>query len=267
MAALEILTGFVTGVIADFTSLTMANGNSLTIRNTPEGANITLLNTWVQREAVGLPSTIRIRSPFLHDNVQGIRLIGTPDDPFPLLPLFSRIPLVAQDTLVAEINTGAGAGQISTMSLLIHYSDLFGVDADFRTAEDVIGNIIHMLAVENTITADTAGGYSGEEALNADFDLLKANTFYAILGYICTVPTASVRYRASAWGNLGLGGPGNSEDPDVTANWFVRLSQQTGIPLIPVFNSADIDNVLIDVAQDDGGADPTINTILAELPS
>ena len=37
------------------------------------------------------------------------------------------------------------------------------------------------------------------------------------------------------------------------------------LPLIPVFNSANKDNTLLDVVQDENGADVTVNTIVGLL--
>ena len=66
-------------------------------------------------------------------------------------------------------------------------------------------------------------------------------------------------------GQTICGGPGNDTSKHITANWFKLLSEQIGVALIPVFNSANVDNVLIDGVQDENGTDVTVNTILAEL--
>jgi len=122
-----------------------------------------------------------------------------------------------------------------------------------------------VLTVENTLSLGTGGGYTGEEALNAEFDLLKGNTDYAIIGYQVDAECAAIRYRGSDFGNLGIGGPGNADDKHLTANWFINLSTMHGLPLIPVFNSANVQSVLVDGVQDEDGADAAVNTILVEL--
>jgi len=71
--------------------------------------------------------------------------------------------------------------------------------------------------------------------------------------------------RGADVGNLGLGGPGNEVIRELTRKWFLWLSEETGLPLIPVFNSANKGAILIDGAQDENGADTTVTSIFAEL--
>jgi len=261
-SALELLTGIVTAPGTTLTGLSMAPGNSLTIRNAAIDTDILLLSAWALNNAAG---TLRIRSPNLHDNVQGIRFAVVAGEPIPLFPIGSKQKLIAQDTLTAELSGSATAGEIETACLLVYYQDLPGIAARLISLEDLLRRIVHNLTVENTISTGTAGNYSGEEAINAEFDLLKANTDYAIIGYQVSTQCACVRWRAADFGNLGIGGPGAENMKDLTGRWFWLLSEKTGLNLIPVFNSANKAAVLLDVAQDQGGADVTVSTILAEL--
>jgi hypothetical protein len=260
--AMEVITGFAIAPGTTFTSLTMASGNSATIRNAPLGSDIFLLNAWADNQGAG---TFRIRSPKLHDNVQGIRLDVTASDVVPLLPPGFRQRLVPQDTLVLEITGSATAGDIETACLLIYYSDLPGTDARLVSPADIMGRIRNIVTVENTLALGTGGGYSGEEAINSEFDLLKANTDYALLGYLVDAECAVVRWRGVDTGNLGVGGPGNETLRNETRDWFVRLSLAYNLPLIPVFNSANKAGLLLDGAQDENGVDVTVTSILAEL--
>lgn len=262
MRALEVITGFVTAPDTTLTALTMATGDSLTVRNSPPGKDIWLLNAWAQNQAAGV---LQITSPFLADNVQGIHSGIIVDSPVPILPLSTLQVLHPQDTLGVKLSGSATGGDIETACLLLHYADLPGINADLRGVSDVLGSVVNYLTVQNTLALGTAGGYSGSEALNAESDLLKANTDYAILGYTVSAQCAVVGYRAASFGNLRIGGPGNVSKPEMTANWFMELSVRSGLPLIPVFNSADIENVLIDGAQDEDGVDVLVTTILAQL--
>ncbi len=261
--AVELITGFVTGAIAAVaTPWTLAAGNSLTIRNATPGSSIRLLQFWADVQSAAI---MRLRSPQLHDNVQGIRYRVIVSEPDPLLPWGRIQPLTAQDTLQADLNLTSAAGVIDTGCLLVQYDDLPGIEGQFLMYEEVISRLVNLVTVENLITAGVAGGYSGQEAINAEFDLLHANTDYAIMGYVVNVECACVRWLSSDFGNLGVGGPGNDTDKFLTANWFTTLARKTGLPLVPVFNSANASSVLIDVAQDELGADVIVNTILAEL--
>lgn len=264
MPALEILTGFVTAPDTTLTALTMATGDSLTIRNAPSGASIKLLQAWADEQTAGI---LQIRSPRMHDDVQGIRLRPVASEVDPLLPMGVGQELVSQDTLRVLLSGSATAGDIETAVLLIHYEDLPGISGKFIDSAELQSRMVHLLTVENTLALGTSGGYSGSEAINAEFDLFKGNTEYAIVGYSVSAECAAIGYRSSDFGNLRVGGPGNELDKVTTNNWFKMLSEAFAMPLIPVFNSANIDNVLVDGAQDENGTDVTVNTILAQLTS
>jgi len=240
----------------------MAVGNTLTIRSAAIDAPIYLLQVWDHAQADG---EVRIRSPRLHDVNNGIRLQTEQDMPKPLLPWGIKQRLYTEDVLTVEAAGSATAGDIETVSMLIYYSDLPGVNAHLITTAELQARMHNILAVKTTLPLGTTGGYSGQKAINAETDVFKSNTEYALLGFTNTVLTATIRYQAFSFGNLGLGGPGQTTDPDLTANWFVRLSEAYGLPLIPVFNGNDKNNVLIDGAQNENGADAVISTIYAEL--
>lgn len=260
--ALEIVTGFVTAPSTTFTAWTLASGNSLTVRNSDIAKLTALVQAWADNQAAG---NLRIRSPRLHDNVQGIRAAVVASEVQPLLPFGNPQRLIPQDTLIAEQTGSAVAGDIETGAFLVYYEDLPGIEARLFTHAEVLPRIRHIFTVENTLSLGTAGGYSGEEAINAEFDLFKANTDYALLGYLVSAECAVVRWRGADTGNLGVGGPGTETDRWLTAEWFVRLSKHYGLPLIPVFNAANKQGILIDGAQDENGTDVTVTSIFAEL--
>lgn len=260
--AIEVVTGFVTAPGAAFTAWTLAAGNSLTIRNAAVDSKIMLLQAWADNQGVG---TLRIRSPLLHDNVQGIRLDIVVSEVKPLIPSKFMQQLRPQDTLVAEQSGSAGAGDIETGAFMVYYENLPGTEARLMTVADVMARMRNLVTVENTIATGVAGGYSGEESIDAEFDLLHANTDYAILGYLVDTECAVVRWRGSDLGNLGVGGPGDELGRDFTRSWFLNLARLHDLPLVPVFNSANKGAVLLDCAQDENGADVTVTTILGEL--
>lgn len=260
--AMELLCGFATAPGATATALTMNTGNSNVIRNGLEGKKILLLSAWADWQTAGV---FRIRSPKLHDNVQGIRLAGTASIPQPMWPTGAMQPLYPQDTLTLDITGSAVAGDIETAALLVYYEDQPGIAARFIDSKQLHDRTIEILTVENTLALGTAGNYSGEEAINAEFDQFKVNEDYALIGYNVTAECAAVRWRGVDTGNLGIGGPGIEDLKHLTANWFAYLSDAYGIPLIPVFNSAQRGAILIDGAQDENGADTTVTSIFARL--
>ena len=259
---LELVAGQATAPSTTFTALTMNAGNTATIRSARMDARVLLLSAWADVQGAG---QFRIRSPRLHDNLQGIRLDTVVSDVKPLLPLPFRQPLIPQDPLTLELTGSATGGDIESAALLIWYEDLFGVEAKLLTHMAVLERMVHLVTSENTISTGTAGGYSGEEAINAEIDTLKANTDYALLGYLADAECLAVRWRGTDTGNLGVGGPGDDAGRDYTRDWFQRLSRAFDLPLIPSFNAANKDNVLVDAHQDENGTDVTVTTILAEL--
>src|SRR5216684_5460349 len=107
-AGLELIAGQATAPSATFTGLTMNAGNSLTVRNALFTADIRLVQMWAKHQAVGV---LRVRSPKLHDNVQGIRMRNPAALAIEMLPFDTYQKLVAQDALVAEITGSAVGGQ------------------------------------------------------------------------------------------------------------------------------------------------------------
>lgn len=271
--ALEVLTGIVTAASATQTALTMQGGDSLTIRDAtaqPGGHAAFLLQAWTQAQL--LDPIVRIKSPRMHDNTQGYRYRPELLNPHPMLP-WTPAPqkLFPQDTLTVDASGSSTGSDIETTSLLVYYVDLPGIDANLFMPEQIWPLVRHYVTVENTITEDTAGGYSGREALNAEFDLLKSNTSYALIGYTFfetgDLNVATIAYDAPDWGNLRLGGPGlgEAEGQGMTKDWFVRLSQAYQMPMVPVFSSGNIGNVGVAVATDENAKVPIVTTILAEL--
>lgn len=262
MPALEIIGGLATAPSTTATALTMFTGNSNVIRNNPTDDKIHLLNAWADVQGAGF---LRIRSPRLHDNVQGIRLTNVISEVGPKMPLGAPQLLIPQDALTLELTGSGTAGDIEQAALLIYYASLPGIEARFIDAEELLNRSVSIMGQENTIATGTAGGWSGEEAINAEFDNFKANTDYALCGFLVSAECLAVRWRGSDTGNLGVGGPGNEQKPEITANWFVDLSRTYKLPLIPVFNSANKSAILVDAAQDENGADVTVTSLFAQL--
>lgn len=259
---MEIISGRVVNPSTTFTAWTMATGDSASVRSFPFETTARLEDAWCQSAAAGI---LRVRSPRLHDNVQGIRLGVLAATPQPLIPDVVRQRLYPQDQLVIE-QTG-GASETDTGSLLVSYEDLPGIAADIRSWDEIYPTIRNYLTVETQHTSGgTAGDYGGGLAINANFDLLKANTPYAILGYLISAAVCSVGYRSPNFGNLRQGGPGSTQRIE-TRDWFVRKSVETHEPWIPVFNSANKGSTYVDLLATATATAFVVQTFLAELSS
>lgn len=260
MGALNLLSGFVTAPSTTATAVTMGAGDSNTVKNAPRAPY--LIAAWGDWQTAGL---LQIRSPRLHDAVRGIRLEGVASEVWALLYPPAVQALVPQDQLTIEMTGSATAGDIESFGALFYYPSLPGSDGRYLTYNQLLSRIVNIVGVDNTLALGTGGGYSGEEAINADVDLLKANTDYAIIGYTVTAECCSIGWRGPDTGNVRVGGPGNDTGKIETRTWFSDLARATGMPLIPVFNSANKASTLVDGVQDENGTDTTVTTILAQL--
>ncbi len=260
--ALELLTGFVTAPSTTLTALTMAGSDSLTVRASNGEPAARLLTTWTDSQGLG---QFQVKSPRFHDNVQGVTIQTQISEVQPLMPLGMPQVLYSQDQLTALLSGSATAGDIETGCMLVYYDDLPGTDARLTTWDEVKDKIESIMISTNTLTLGTAGGYSGSEAINAELDNWKANRDYVLLGYQTTVECACLRWQGSDTGKLGIGGPGHENFKELTGWWFRLISEAFQLPLIPIFDSANKNSILISGAQDENGADPTVTSIFGLL--
>jgi len=264
--ALEVISGFVTGPGAVFTAWTVDAGNSLAIRSAPLTSNVWLLEKWAYNDTSA--GVLRIRSPRLHDNVQGIRTRVTNNDTEPLLSGLAsygwRQKLVPQDILIAE-QTGSAAN-IDTGHLLVYYENLPGINARFIDNAQLIANGVNRTGQEVSVTTlITNGQYTGQVAINVTNDNFKANTDYALLGAMVDTRVGCVRIQGADVGNLGIGIPGEPSQRHLMSNYFQRLSDIYSIPLIPVFNSANKTAILVDATGHSAAITTVITFYMVEL--
>jgi hypothetical protein len=257
--AMEILTGRATNP-SSFTAVTMATNDSSTVRNYNPGATAYLLNGWGLGATKGIT---RVHSARMHDNVQGLKSAFAAATPVPIFPYGMRQTMVAQDTLTIEIQDGGT--ETDMVSYLMYYMDLPGVNARLYNWSEIQPRIVQYMGTEVDITTGgTAGDYGGAVAINNTFDQFKANTDYAILGYVTDTAMLSVGIRSADFGNLRVGGPGTNNKID-TRSWFIRINQEYGLPTIPVFNSANKTNTLVDVVHNATGTSVVTEFICAQL--
>jgi hypothetical protein len=261
-AALEHISGQ-NGNNAGLTNLTMNTGDTLTIRATTDPTkNIWLLTAWAMVEAAFLAE---IHSPRMHDNVHGIRFRGPASQAIPEWSLYHPTKMYTLDTLIVQLAGTSGAGSISPMSLLIYYEDLPGAQARLTTIEDTKKRGINLLVQEVTTPTTITGNYSVAAALNANFDFTKANVDYALLGLTGDINAAANCLRGIDTGNLRVAAPGTNVLPQMTGEWFSRLTNRTGLPCIPILNGNNKGGILIDSLITHGGGAINVQVHLLEL--
>lgn len=260
--AIDTITSQGTAIGAALAPTTIAAGDSFQFKNANLSSKVWLLNFWAHNLVAGM---VQIKSPKLHDNVEAIRarvLIATLD---PLLPLGTKQLLYPQDVEVVQLAGSAVGGNIESVVEMIYYEDLPGQSAVFIDHAALLARQKHIIGVRLAITLGTTVGYNGARAVNGDVDQLHANTSYAILGITSDIDTAAICVRGPDFGNLRLPVPGSSKLWQLTERWFVKLSDEYKMPLIPVFNSANKGATNVDAVNNQAGGTANCTIWLAEL--
>lgn len=262
--AIECVAGFATNPGSTLTTLTPSTGQSFTIRGTDTTKGTWLLSAWAFCATAG---ELRITSPRLHDQVQGIRNRVTAAFVPPLIAgptndAFTQ-RLYAQDNLTVQI-TG-GAAEVDCAALLVAYEDLAGVSGRFIDQPTLVKNGLNVVTAEVTVTAVASGNFGGGVAINSSFDNLIANTDYAILGGMTDTRGTAIGVTGVDFGNLRVGIPCEPTLRNLTQNWFQQLAAAYAAPYIPVFNSANKTQTIIDIETNGAGGTFVVNLQLVQL--
>lgn len=243
---IEVITGRATNPAA-LTALTMNTGDTNNVRSFGEGATPYMENAWTQQATAGL---LRVRSPRMHDSTQNIRHQANAALPRPLFPLGTEQRLFQTDTLTLEIQ--GGGAEVDAAAFLMYYANVGSGGGRYAMWEQVKSLIANHLTVQVAVTGPvTSGDWSAGNLLTSFSDLLKADTWYAVLGYTLDAPVLAVALQGPDTGNYRVGGPGILA-ADETRSWFKDLSQAHGTPHIPILNS-----------QNDGATNVMVSRITA----
>ena len=261
-AALEHISG-TNGNNAGLTSITMNTGDTLTVRATTDPTkNIWLLSSWAAVEAAFIAE---IHSPRMHDNVHGIRFRGPSNNTQPEWSLYHPTKMYTLDTLIVQLAGTSGAGSISPLSMLIYYEDLPGAQARLTTIDDTKKRGINLMSQEVAIVGAVTGNYSAALSLNSGFDFTKANVDYALLGFTMDIAGGAICLRGIDTGNLRVACPAVHTDPQITAEWFPRLTNRSGLPCIPILNGNNKGGILLDSVMNHNGGTINVQVHLLEL--
>lgn len=240
-------------------AVTVAPGDTLTVRNFDPPANAYL-------EAIlfkgGQSVTARVLSPLFHDAVRGITYISAQAPTQYTLPREVGQKLQPQDTL--QLQGLSGAANSSAFLLQNYYENVGGAAARLVMWEDIAGNIANIKPVECDVAASATIGAWNDTALTVTENLLKANTDYAVLGYVVDVACLCIAIKGNDTGNLRVSGPGTLLQ-DTTQDYFIQQSEDTGRPHIPVINAANANNTVVSVADNAAGTAVKVQLILAQL--
>lgn len=261
-AALELIGAYGTAITSVLSATTAVTGDSLAVRSSPPERLTRIIQAWTD---VQLAGTARIRSPRMHDNVQGIRFDTIASDLYPLLPWGVTQRVYPNDVLSVDLAGSSTAGDLEYVLLMLLYEDLGGANAHFIDEAELKRRGTNISSVENTIATGTTAAWTGSEAMNAEFDQFHAGGQYALVGYTVDVEVPAIAWRGPDTSNYRVGGPGIETDRSVTIDWFLKMSRALGLPLIPVISAENKAGTSIDTVQDENGADTTVISYYVEL--
>lgn len=248
--------GTTTGASATVT----ASGDSLSVRNFPNTNAAYLEGLTRMGTTAGFA---QIRSPLLHDNVQGIRITPGESPSYFSIPVDAMQMLQPQDTLTATIN--GGAGETDIMLLYVYYTNLPGAAARLVTGAQIAGNLQYLKPIQVAVTSSATIGAWVDTVITTTEDLTHANSDYAVLGYTGNAALGAVGIKGIDTGNLRACGPGNSTNEFSTTRYFEWLSDLTGRPHIPVFNSANKNGTYVSVCAATASVAATVELMCVEL--
>lgn len=259
MGAFEVVAGFVKNPGATVSEMKPFTGQTFTVRAT--NSPVELINAWGENATGG---TMRVRSPRLHDNTQGIRWRVSKALPQMLMPYDANETLYPTDVLTFE--QSGGAAEVDTGYLLLHYDNIEGSNANVRSWAEVQSQIQAYMGVEVAVKTGAEGVWGTPVALNVSMDLFKRPLRYAVLGYALDAAVGSVALSGIEPGQLRFGGPG-SLIPDITSEWFIRLSAESGKPAIPIFDSQNVGSVNVELAGSEATVERHVTFLCAQLRS
>ncbi len=239
--------------------LVPATGDSFTIRNFAQTSQAYLDQVAIKSAA---KTTLNITSPLLHDDVEGIQIITAEAPSVLALPRQVQQMLYPQDTLTVQAL--GGNSDVVAAILGVYYSGIPGLSARLFNPGDVIGLISNIKVLEVDITTAAAAGSWETAVFTTTENLLKANTDYAVLGYLSDVACLCVGLQGIETGNLKIAGPGTTETFD-TSEFFIQRSIQTGRPHIPVVNAANAGSLYVVAADSADSTAVKVQLILGQL--
>ena len=257
-AAYETIAGSTSDPSTSYTAVTMATGDSLTVRNFPAQNPAFLMNMLRQDATAGVT---RVRSPLLHDNVKGIHLALSENPSLWGLPVPGIQSLKPQDTLILEVTGSASTYDVAALS--IYYTNLPGSQARLHHFGDFKGMIKSLVTVEVACTPSNSPTAWTDTVITTTDNLLHANTDYAVLGMYSDVSVGVIALKGIDTGNLRMGLSGSTLTYQ-SSRYFDKLSELSGLPCIPVFNAANAPSTYISTFDLSSSTARNVTMVLAE---
>ena len=238
---------------------TANTGDSLTIRNFPNSAYARIDAIARQGATEGF---IELKSPRMHDAVRGLHVISVETPTVFLLPRQTGQPVYPADTMT--VNISGGTNELDAGAFFTYYSDLPGVSAHCFTWDSLLSQVVNLKPLEVDVGSQATGAGWSDTTLTTTENLLKADTWYALLGYEVDAACLAVGIKGPETGNLRFCGPGSTSSFP-THDYFIQMSVLHKQPYVVVFNANNRANLFCSTATVSTSATPKVVLNLAEL--
>jgi len=239
---------------------TAVAGDSLII---PFGKNPRILQMWADYQTSGF---LQVTYPTGHDTTRGFRTRVVASEVTARMVMGLQMPITSQEQMSITIAGSATSGDVENGCMLVGFDELPGSNQNLINFSTCLERMEKLTTIDFSIDVTAGGAWNGSEAINADSDLLIANREYAVLGIEFGVECCAVSIKGPDTAGVRLAVPGSTEFADQSANWFALLSRAFGdATTIPVINSANRNNTLLEALQDENVTDVTGTLMLALL--
>jgi len=234
-------------------------GDSLVVKNSKSPR---ILNFWGNNQVAGFHQLVYGSAG---NTTRGLGRYGVDVlQPALLLACLTGAMIQPLETISATIAGSNTSGDVETGTILMGYDDLPGVAQRLITLEQLRARDDGRPDTISATLTGAAAGYTGEELITAESDLLVAGHDYAVLGISTTVECGAVYVYGPDTGNLKVGCPGDATGND-SASFFVRMAAQYDRPMIPVINADNKSNTRLGFLQNENNVTPYVTLHLARL--
>ncbi len=237
----------VTNPGATFTAATATAGDSLTVENYTPGSQAFLAEIIREGATAG---AVRVLSPNTHDNTRGITFNTDLAVTRMLMAAGKGEPVVRSDQLTVELTGGTNESDLALLTFF--YQDAPGYQQTLKQWADISGVIDHIKPITVTVPSGGAAdtwldtNISATEGASGTSGLLKADRWYAVLGFTTDTQTGGIGITGTDTSNRRIAGPGTDFTED-TAWYFKQQADYHGLPWIPLFNSGNAGNTSVSV--------------------
>lgn len=262
MAAIETILWQATAPGSGGATASVATGDTAVVRGAPGSRGAVLVSVVWRTQAAGW---VRVTRASGHDLVRGWQASAPAGLTRVAIVPGRGVPSVPGEAVGVTIAGSGTAGQIERVAVTLWYEQLGAIEAALVGYDDLVRQAGREVTVEITLSAGTAGGWSGEVALNAQSDLLRADRRYAVLGAWSSVESVWPSLRGPGLGGLRVVCPPGGSGYPCSDVYFLELSRVTGLPTVPVVSGSDRPGWLVGCSADQAGGSPRVTLYMVEV--